>query len=442
MSHNSTPRTTAAGFTLMEVLVVLATLGMILWMVGQLFFPMRQAAERQRLQVEARQTARSAVDYVAYLVRGATDLNEVAPIRNPAAILTYLWRGSNPGIAAATLATCPGDTGCVQMSFNNVNQSTTSFATDGTDVLTLSRSTAPRRISAASFPLASGSFTAASVQYWAFRDGCAPGGPAANGAGNDSNNLAFFKQVTGGVVGPAQNPPLVLINPVTGGWLVYRITDYRDASNGSSCTVPDPANCTLSGVTVPCIGVSADPQAATALNPPGGFEAIAALPDLAVGSRFASLRVCNGWLEQKDGLFDRANDATCPALPAGTVDFPPYVVKAGWSPLLPNVEDLQVAYVFSDGTVGNGPGGTVATTDGVPTSTGNNPVAGTPDIVNVIGVRITVTGRSATQVLFGGHQPGRPLACEDHPASAAAEDTFYRYQVSAIALLRNRTAGI
>ncbi len=53
------------GFTLVEVLVVVASLGMILWMVGPLFFPMRQAAERQRLQVEARQTARGATDYVA-----------------------------------------------------------------------------------------------------------------------------------------------------------------------------------------------------------------------------------------------------------------------------------------------------------------------------------------------------------------------------------------
>ncbi len=440
MSHSS--HRNAAGFSLMEMLVVLATLGMILWMVGQLFFPMRQAAERQRLQVEARQTARSAVDYIAYVVRGATDLNDVAPIRNPAALLTYLWQGPNPGTTGASLPACPGDTGCVQMSYDNVNQSTTRFATDGTDILTLSHSAAPRRISATGFPLASGSFTAASVQYWAFRDGCAPGGPGANGGGNDTDNLAFFKQVTGGNLNPALNPPLVMINPVTGAWLVYKITDYRDVGNAATCTVPDPANCTLSGVTVPCIGVSADPQAANAWNPPAALEAMTTLPDLAVGSRFSTLRVCNGWLEQKDGLFDRVNDATCRPLAAGTVDFPPYAANAGWSPLLPNVEDLQVAYVFADGTMGNGPSGAMVTTDGVPTSNGNSPVSGTPDIVNVRGVRITVTGRSSTQVQFGGHQPGRRLACEDHPATAAAEDTFYRYQVSAIALLRNRTAGM
>ena len=62
------------GFTLVELLAVLACLGMILWMAGQLLFPMRTAAERQRAQVEARQTARSAAAYMAFVLRGVADL--------------------------------------------------------------------------------------------------------------------------------------------------------------------------------------------------------------------------------------------------------------------------------------------------------------------------------------------------------------------------------
>jgi prepilin-type N-terminal cleavage/methylation domain-containing protein len=139
-----------AGFTLMEVLVVLATLGMILWMVGQLLFPMRAAAERQRLQVEARQTARSATDYLGYVVRGATDMNETAIPRNPAAILPYLWRGVTTGMG--NFPACPGDGSCVQLSYNNVDQAGTGFASEGSDIITLTsaRVTFPVRLNGAS----------------------------------------------------------------------------------------------------------------------------------------------------------------------------------------------------------------------------------------------------------------------------------------------------
>src|SRR5512136_2744177 len=133
-------RPAASGFTLMEVLVVLATLGMIVWMAGQLLFPMRAAAERQRLQVEARQTARSVADYVAYTIRGATDLNEVAQPRNPAALLPYLWKGLNDGDVnpGTRFPACPtGDpANCVQLSFNNVTDAT--LAAPGTDIISLS----------------------------------------------------------------------------------------------------------------------------------------------------------------------------------------------------------------------------------------------------------------------------------------------------------------
>jgi type II secretory pathway pseudopilin PulG len=158
----------------MEVLVVLACLGMILWMAGQLLFPMRQAAERQRLQVEARQTARSAADFIAYSLRNATDMNTTVQPLDPAAILTYLWRGPNPGTGNSFPA-CPGDAGCVQLSYNNVDQGATSFASDGTDIISLTASEVsfPAKLTgAAAFP---SPFTNASVEYWRSAWGAWPG---------------------------------------------------------------------------------------------------------------------------------------------------------------------------------------------------------------------------------------------------------------------------
>ena len=93
-------RNTGRGFTLIEVLVVIAALAMILLMVGQLLFPMRRATDRQRFQVEARQTARAAADYIAFMVRGSSDLNDAALPRNPAG------RGSRAQQTSPRLSAC------------------------------------------------------------------------------------------------------------------------------------------------------------------------------------------------------------------------------------------------------------------------------------------------------------------------------------------------
>ena len=155
----------------------------------------------------------------------------------------------------------------------------------------------------------------------------------------------MFKTLTQDPANPTQSLPLLIVDPGVGAWLTYRITNYRDGNNATTCTVLNPA-CIVGGVNVPCVEVNADPENANNLNPPGGVQLLANLPNLVVGSQFTALRVCNGWLEQKNGTFDPAADANCPALAAGTVEFPDYVIKTGWSPLLPNVEDFQVAYAI------------------------------------------------------------------------------------------------
>jgi prepilin-type N-terminal cleavage/methylation domain-containing protein len=438
----SSSRRATAGFTLMEVLVVLACLGMILWMAGQLLFPMRQAAERQRLQVEARQTARSAADFIAYSLRNATDMNTTVQPLDPAAILTYLWRGPNPGTGNSFPA-CPGDAGCVQLSYNNVDQGATSFASDGTDIITLTASEVsfPAKLTgAAAFP---SPFTNASVEYWAFSVGCVAGSST-----QDTDNFNAFVDATKdpAIVPPAQpvSRPLIVADPGTGAWLIYRIIDYRSANNSSSCSVPNPT-CVVAGAPAPCIEVSADPDNANGLNPPGGPATLTNPPLLVVGTQFRSLRVCNGWLEQKEGFFDPQTDNNCPALPVGTVEFPqqpPHDPSTGWSALLPNVEDFQVAYTFRNGLTRNGPGATLSAAegcnDGVPSANDEPNTLSQFDARAVLGVRITVTARSSTPVTMGAKVAVRRPPAEDHDPTTATSDLYYRFQVSAVALLRNR----
>lgn len=416
------------GFTLVEVLVVVASLGMILWMVGSLFFPMQKAAERQRLQVEARQTARGAADYVAMLVRGATDMNDITNPRNPAAILTFLYQGTPSGNPSDPVPTCDGSTGspCIQLSYDNVTDGT--LATPGTDILTFGVPSAPLRLKPSTWP---GTADNSSPTAWEFNQGCP----------DDAANKVAFDQVTGRGSDPAHpnwSQPLMLFDK-TGNWVFYQITDYKDSSNSATCSSPPSAWCTdpQSGQVVPCLQVVANPGS-SALNAPGGQRSYTDPVTLVVGLQYAALRVCDGWLEQKAGVFNSATDNDCPALAAGAA-FPPYQTKADWSPLLPNVEDLQFAYLFDAGTVGNGPAGAMTTAAHVPI------MGGTPldpsDVRRVIGIRITVTARSSTPVYGGGKALMLQPPAEDHTPGALSPDTYFRYQLSSTSLLRNRDAG-
>jgi hypothetical protein len=408
----------------MEVLVVLASLGMILWMAGQLLFPMQQAAERQRLQVEARQTARGATDYAAMLLRGATDMNDLATPRNPAAVLPFLVRGSITG-PSPTYPTCDGSpsSDCIQISYNNVTDA--SLAAPGTDILSFGVPAAPTRLKAAVWP--SNGQDSSSPTGWEFDQGCP----------SDAGNQAAFDRATGRDPVSGWSQPLMLFDS-TGSWVFYQITDYKDTQNNSTCTSPSAAWCTDpdSGAVVPCMQVVANPGNG-ALSAPGGQRNLTNPVTLIIGLQYTALRVCNGWLEQKVGTFDPATDNNCPALAAGA-PFPPYVTKAGWSPLLPNVEDLQFAYLFDAGAVGNGPGGTMTTAAGVPIM-GGRPLD-PQDIQRIIGIRVTVTARSSLPVFRGGKMPMPRPAAEDHTPALAA-DTYFRCELSSTSLLRNRLTG-
>jgi hypothetical protein len=424
-----------------EVLVTLASLGVILWMVGQLLFPMRQAAERQRLQVEARQAARASLDYLSMQIRGANDMNRVtaAAVQGPAAFLTYVWKGDGSGTGNNPICdpTVGLDPGCVQTSFNNVpaNGGNSTLATPGTDILTVAVGQSTVQSVGASRGLAwAGSVNINQPSSWSFNLGCPDSGA----------NLTFFKNLTGGSA-TGKSAPLMVVTS-QGNWAFYQITDYQDGANNTSCAVTPPAWCFDPSTAAPtaCIGVIAQPGA-TGLNAPGQTRSLTRPLSLFVNVRFTAFRVCDGWLEQKDGIFDPSTDANCPTMSAGAT-FPPYVTKANWSPLLPNVEDLQFAYIFYDGSVWNGwLGGTIPVGAGVPIAigtTGNAPPP-TYDSTGVTAIRITVTARASSSVTVGGGKtPAPPPVAEDHdPGVAATADTYYRAQLSSLALLRNRLAG-
>lgn len=423
----------AGGFTLIEMLAVLACLGMIFWMAGQLLFPMRTAAERQRLDVEARQTARAAADYLAFTMRGATDNNPVTTgTRDPLALMMYN-RVQNIG-TGETNPPCPGGAGdCEQLSYNNVAVGS-NLADPGTDIISVGQFDEPTVSRALNW---TGGPLDGSTMFWWFSLGCAgetPGGVAADNLANTSR----FEQVTGkgSVPGHADwSKPMVAYDD-TGAWGLYQITDYQSglAKNSTSCTSPDP-QCELSGVTHPCFSVQASP-AAEAINPPGGHRQLVNPTFLATGLRFAAFRVCNGWLQQKNYPFDPNSDNNC--LPGGDGNTP------GWTSLLPNIEDLQIAYVYSDGQVFNtalqhlqGADGNCGLAAGVPCQGYHGDGTVHRDVTSVIALRVTVVARSSQEVTgVVANQQRREV--EDTAVAAQPPDRFRRSVVSVNALLRNR----
>lgn len=434
------PGQAADGFTLIELLAVLACLGMILWMAGQLLFPMRTAAERQRAQVEARQTARSAADYMAFVLRGATDgLPGVGSVnRAPLAIMTWVvtgnqgGTGSNPG--------CPGADDCVQTAYNNVVRAADGgVADEGTDVITVGQfeEATLMRNANTSWPGSNSGTTA----YWFYEQGCVAYAPPALPAGNNARNTDLFETVTGKgthkIAQPNSSKVMVAFDR-TGGYLFYQITDYLAGSNTTTCSAPADPVCKVSGNRMPCVAVQAHADAA-ALNAPGGRRSLTGVVHLTTGMRYMAFRVCNGWLQQRNGLFDAAADANCPADGDGNTP--------GWTSLLPNVEDLQIAYIYDDGRVMNTAQlrlatqppvvGGCDTTSGLPCQGWHGDPAAILDIARVIGFRVTVVARSSAEVVWESPAQLRRVV-EDSGVPASAPDRFRRHVVSVNALLRNR----
>ncbi|MCU0291203.1 MAG: type II secretion system GspH family protein [Thermoanaerobaculaceae bacterium] len=434
MSRSS--RGAAAGFSLIEMLVVVACLGMIFWISAQLLFPMRTASERQRLQVEARQTARAAADYMTYVLRGATDASPLITMnngRNPLAVMT--WVVTKVTGSGTIQPGCPGDNDCAQLSYNNVTAAS-NFGDPGTDVITVGQFEEPIVMLNSRWP----GFTSGSPSAWFFEQGCSAYTPPGLPAGDDAENMRLFEEITGRGTDSAHADwsKVMMAYDAEGRWGFFQITSYQDSDNSDTCTSPDPNECLIAGEVRPCFRVIANPGN-DAVNSPGGHRTLCGTCDkfLTSGVRFMSFRVCNGWLQQKNGLFNPDTDNNCQ--PGGNGQ------TANWTPLLPNVEDMQIAYIFRNGQVFNSAQQTLSGSDGSCDVNAGVPCQGwhilgnnTYDATNILGFRVTVVARSG-DLLMGTPPIGLPLSAEDHIIpNTTTRDRIRRHLVSANALIRNR----
>lgn len=392
------PNERQAGFTVPEVLVTLIILVAILVVAAQVLFQTRAASERQRAQVEARQAARTAVEYVHFMLRGATDMNgQIENAPSPMALLTYARFGNNNT-----------DT---QVSYDNLTaaQAAAGFGDEGTDIISFARAEDSRLVRIADW---NGSDSQSATLAFAFTDKCP----------DSAANLEAFQRMTGAhpvpPSGRLQSEPFVVFDP-DGNMRFLEITNYKEGANSNNCTAG-------------FINVIANPGLSS-VNPPGGHNPLSCSDESrpcygALGVRLFSLRVRNGWLEQKRGVFDPANP------------------NDGFVPVVPNIEDFQVVYFLRNGRMRNGAGdpnppGWVPPATPQAWESGFDPNA--DHVTNVIALRITITARSTSELPRVQEATARFLrpAAENHQ-EAAVRDRFYRFQASAMTLLRARTPRV
>jgi type II secretory pathway pseudopilin PulG len=378
MSPRSRSNTVSRGFTLIEATISMTLLLVVLVLSMAFLFAMRTFSQRQELFTSPRQTARRAIDYLSYYVAGASDMfQSIQPgENNPNAIV--VWTNSKYPAAGTP----------IQNTWDNV--ANTAYADASTDIISLAVPTSTG-INAQYDP-SGGDYATGSTGTVAFMAGC-------GGTNDDAANLALFKRLTG--ADSTGQSALLMLAGGSGTWGYLRITGYGASDCGGTQTIA--VNVT------PGNSMAISAPSATALSPNYVLKA---------GVLFSSFRVKGGQLQQKTGLF-------LPATP-----------DAGFTPLLDNVEDFQVAYIYSDGSIWNSAAQTLATTNRVPPQGTTNAT----DVVNVIGLRITVVARSSELpvTILSRARYNRPAA-ENH--AAGAKDRFYHYRMTATVMLRNRMLG-
>jgi hypothetical protein len=396
---------------------------------------MRAFAERQQYYMLPRQTARRAADYLSYYFAGAGDVNYVDtthPSSN-ALIMYYNVGGILTQASYNNLTgTSEGPTNAPRVIPANpplipTPIASTNFGDVGTDIITIvAPFDAGRYKVFAPFPA-----LGPNADLWLnFRVGCTAKPSVA--APSDAENLKQFQAATG--FDGKQSALLMLVDK-NGRWSYVRIpgASYPAISNCADMTGGKNIN------------VKADTGGALSAvpAPPNGAATLVDQVYLITGLQVISFRVLTDSvdgipkLQQKLGLFDPKADNP------GTA----------FTNVLENVEDLQIAYMYSDGGIWNTKSQTPAAANGVPIQAGPSASPTPLDISNVIGVRFSVTGRSpflplASQKLTNIDVKGslattvsqhfRP-ASEDHlPTDPPQYDQFDHYRASATIMLRSR----
>jgi type II secretory pathway pseudopilin PulG len=423
----------ARGFTLLEAMVSLLLLVIVLIVAMTMLFQMRAFAERQQYFMLPRQAARRAADYLSFYFAGASDANYVDSTRpSPNALIMYYNLGAAGVLTQASYNNLTGlepgnNTRTVPANppLIPVDIPSTNFGDIGTDIITMVTPFSPARYQVLKpFPALS-----ANADLWLnFRVGC-------GSTNDDVANQAAFAAATG--FDGTQSALLMLVDD-SGSWSYVRIPSLASYQGDGLC----------SDVTAfKNIHIKVDTTSA-ALAPPNGGAPLTDLVYLVTGLQVISFRVLTDSvdglpkLQQKLGLFDPSTDNP------GTA----------FTNVMENVEDLQVAYMYSQNlAAGTGDNPLVWNTksqtiggDHVPLQAGPSGAPTPLDITNVIGVRVSVTGRSPLLPLAAQKMTDvKPLASaasthfrpasEDHfVADPPQYDKFDHYRATATLLLRNR----
>jgi hypothetical protein len=435
-------------------MVSLLLLVIVLVVAMTMLFQMRAFAERQQFFMLPRQAARRAADYLSFYFAGASDLNYVDSTRpSPnALIMAYNLSGNLTQASYNNLTGNPGHepgNGVLPASGLRPANTSTKFGDIGTDVITMVSPFDPGRYQVfAPFPLPLG---LNKDLYFNFRVGCGCVPPGCIPA-NDAANLTAFRAATGddGVNGST----LLMLVDKSGTWSYVQIPEGGYQADGSCNDVTTFKN----------IHVTVDTASATLPAPPNGVAGLTDPVYLITGLQVISFRVLTDnvdglpKLQQKLGLFNPATDNP----------------GVAFTNVMENVEDLQVAYMYAQDAA-KGPVGPptneslvwntkTQTIDlgcpgrmcDIPSQAGPSGVPAALDITNVIGVRVSVTGRSpllplaaqkltnvgVTEALATTTSEHFRPASEDHAVDmvgpAPKYDLFDHYRATATLLLRNR----
>ena len=414
MPSSSRPDRRSRGFTLVEVTIAMFILVIVLVLSGTLLVSMRSFAQKQQAFAEPRQTARRAIDYLAYYVRGASDMNFVQQA-NPAPNALMVWYMNSTGNNTGTK---------VQTCWDNVTNA--NYALPGTDILTVAEPTVGSGpISIVNWP----SIAAANFDVSNYSQGCP----------DDTQNLMDFQRVMGCDpscigTGKCSSAPFMIVDS-TGQWQFYTITNFMTSQCGNITNSPPNV--------FPQIVISP----ANGMNPPGGFHSVTCNDNtnpchIMAGVQFVTFRVAPDYttgiprLEELNvaGLYN----------PTSTAQFTGQ--NDPFTPLLDNVEDLQVAYIYRDGTIWNTSQQVLSSAPPANTYLNNVPTQGTAntyDAQNVVGLRISVVARSASPIptFLGG--PGSKVPAVTPPENSAATYApgYYHYRLTATVMIQNRILG-